>query len=255
MRRLRTASPGGTRQLHVTLDKLSNSYRRDFGGTYKRDAACARCRRQTSKEKPMKLFKMSGALALAAMIVLALVGSSTAGAATTVLCKIDESPCPEANQWTLTQLEAKAEPFKLLTSIVEVECTSSTLTGALGQLLTTQVAGIESLVFVGCKTPGGTACQVATGGVGGLDLLRTNVNLGEGTLLNTEIKVKCGLLINCVYEGEPVLHLFGKNGAEVAKLTASEVVMTKIAGSFCPMTTKLDATYKILVPLPVFIQS
>ena len=64
----------------------------------------------------------------------------------------------------------------------------------------------------------------------------------------------CGVFINCTYEGEPVLHLLGKNGAEAAKLTASEVVWKTVGGFFCPATTKIDATYNILVPLPAYIQ-
>jgi len=201
----------------------------------------------------MKIFKLFGLATLTAAVALALVGSSSASAAQTVLCKVEESPCPIPNRWEMRPFEAKAEPFKLLTSLGTVECTSSTLNGTLGNSGEPQAVAIERLVFAGCKI-GMTGCAVEAGGLGGLDLLRTNVNLGEGTLLNTEIKVQCSLTLNCTYEGAPVLHLLGKNGAEAAKLTANEVVMTKTGGLLCPTMTKLDATYTILVPLPVYIE-
>ena len=135
----------------------------------------------------MKLFKWCGVAAFAGMAMLALVASPSASAANTVLCKVEESPCPLANRWEEGLFEARAEPFKVLT-LVNVECTNSKLTGALGASGSPQAVGIESLTFAGCKTAGGTACTVVAVGLGGLDLLRTNVNLGEGTLLNTAVK-------------------------------------------------------------------
>lgn len=203
----------------------------------------------------MRLFKWSGAVAFAVVASLGLVVSTSASAAQTDLCKIEESPCPLISRWEQgVNVEAKAEPFKLLTSAGNVECTSSTLKGPLGAGGAPQAVALESFVFVGCKR-GIENCTVETLGLGGLDLLRTNFNLGEGTLLNTEIKVHCGVFINCRYEGEPKFHLLGRNAItmEQAKLTASEVVMTQVGGALCPATNKLDATYTSITPLPVYI--
>jgi hypothetical protein len=201
----------------------------------------------------MKRFKWSGAVSFAAAASLGLVVSTSASAAQTDLCKIEESPCPLISRWEQgVNVEVKAEPFKLLTSLGNVECTSSTLKGPLGAGGAPQAVALESFVFVECKRGAGS-CTVEALGLGNLDLLRTNVNLGEGTLLRTEIKFRCGLFINCRYEGEPKFHLLGKNGAEQAKLTASEVVMTSVGGPICPEISKLDAIYTIITPLPVYV--
>jgi hypothetical protein len=171
----------------------------------------------------------------------------------TVLCKVNEAPCAKTNKWENVEFEAKAEPFKLLTSWGTIECASSTIKGALGSLNAPQGVGIESLVFAECKM-GGIGCTLTATGLGGMGLLRTNANLGQATLLNTAFLVECSPL-HCIYEGEPQLHLLGKSGEENAKMTATEVTLTTVGGLSCPMTTKLDAVYTILVPLPAFIGS
>jgi hypothetical protein len=201
----------------------------------------------------MRVFKWVLPVTVVTALALGLIGAASASAADTVLCKVEESPCPKGSKWELTSFEAKAEPLKLLTSLGTIECASSTIKGNLGVLNAPQGLGLESIVFATCKM-GGIGCTVKTVGVGGMAFLRTNVNLGETTLSNTAVLVECSLL-HCIYEGQPVFHLLGKNGAETAKFTASELALMTVGGMFCPKTTKLDAVYTILVPLPVFIQS
>jgi hypothetical protein len=201
----------------------------------------------------MRVFKLVVPATVVTALALGLLGAASASAAETVLCKVKESPCPEGKKWELTPFEAKAEPLKLLTSLGTIECASSTIKGALGMLNAPQGMALESLVFATCKM-GGIGCTIKTTGVGGMAFLRTNVNLGEATLSNTAVLVECSLM-HCIYEGEPVFHLLGESGTETAKFNTSELLLTTIGGMFCPKTTKLDAAYTILVPLPVLIQS
>lgn len=203
----------------------------------------------------MRLVKWLVPATAAAAIALGLIGAASANAANTVLCEVEVSPCPNGTLWQFTPFEAKAEPLKLLTSLGTIECASSTINGNLGALNAPQGVALESIVFAECKM-GGIGCFITTTGVGGMGLLRTTAipNLGEATLENTAFSVVCSLM-HCEYEGTPKLHLLGKNGTEVAKMTATEVVLTTIGGGFCPKTTKLDAVFTILVPLPVYIQS
>jgi len=201
----------------------------------------------------MRVFRWIIPATVAAALALGMIGAASASAAETVLCKIKESPCPEGKKWEFTSFEAKAEPLKILSSLGTIECASSTIKGQLGALNAPQGLALESIVFATCKL-GGIGCTIKTTGVGGMAFLRTALNLGETTLLNTSILVVCSLL-QCEYEGEPVFHLLGESGAEAAKFTATELALTTIGGGFCPKTAKLDASYTILVPLPVFIQS
>lgn len=203
----------------------------------------------------MRTTKGIGVVAAGLLVMTALVAASSASAAQTVLCKAEEVPCALANRWEGILFEMKAEPLKLLNNISNVECTSSKASGVLGNSGAPQKAALGALSYTGCKMATGTACEINVLELGELDLLRTNVNLGEGTLLGTEILLKCGAFIHCRYRGAPVFHLLGKTATETAKLTATEVILEKVGGLLCPTTTKLDATYVILAPLPAYVSA
>jgi hypothetical protein len=212
-----------------------------------------------AKENPMKLVKWCFIPALVIAAAFAVVGASSATAALTVLCKVEESPCQAVpgHRWEHVPFEIKAEKLKFLafSPTGELTCESST---AKGELLGTgtgaQEATLTTFAFANCKF-GTTACEVSGIHLGPVDLLRTNVNLGEATFLKTEIFVQCGLIIHCVYGGTPALHLLGKNGAQAAMITAEGLVLKPVEGVLCPSETRLTALYSILVPLPAYISS
>jgi len=202
----------------------------------------------------MARFKGFYAAALVLAIALLSLGSSSANAAPTVLCKVEESPCPKASKWENRSFEASAAGADFLMGMSgTIECKSSILKGTLGAANEPQVVAIEGFTFSECKR-GMETCKVKVAKLGGLNLLRTGPNSGEATLASTEITTECGLAIDCKFEGSPVSELFGKNAVNNASFRFLEVALTKVGGAACP-ATKLTSWYGILTPLPVYIQS
>lgn len=204
----------------------------------------------------MKLTGWCGAAAIVAVMASVLVSAAPASAAQTVLCKVEVAPCPAASRWEGIGFEMKAENPKIVSfgPTGELTCASSTVSGTLGATGSPQKVSLSAFTFATCKF-GATACKVSGIHLGDLDLLRTAFNLGEARFLKTEIFVQCGATINCVYGGEPVLHLAGSKESEgkPAMITASSLVLTPVAGEACPSKAMLTATFAVLVPYPAFV--
>lgn len=137
----------------------------------------------------------------------------------------------------------------LLSSIGNVTCESSAITGK-----TTKEAGeplsveISELSFGGCKRTE-EECTVTT------TTLPTSPSFeasgeGNGTLSleGGEVNFHCGFFINCTYAA-PTLQA---KGGEPARLGAEELELTKVSG-ICPETDKLDVTYTVAEPSPVYL--
>lgn len=192
----------------------------------------------------MKSIKMFGLAALAALMAMAFAGASSAMAESTVLCKADESPCAAGNK---------------ITHIHELTASVSVFDSPFGFLLCNElflgdVTGTgPSLTMSGTTTY--TNCVRHTTGnpepclfaeVNGPSS-RTVTKTGHETAAVTikrEVKVKCGVFINCVYNGE------GLEGTAKGPLLSSETngevlfdkqVMHKVSG-ICPSEIKLSTT-------------
>ena len=216
----------------------------------------------------MKPIKMLGLAALAALMAMAFVGASSASAELpTVLCKVDELPCKEANWIKHVHEETlSGSPAVLLNSVGNVLCTVLFLGDVLSPYLD-EPGGATWLVihgkftYEGCvrhKSGGGTEnCTVKEVSTDVLiEVLKLKAETAE-VKGKGEVNVKCGLFINCTYNGEglkgeakgPLLSS-EKNGS----VSISEQTTNKVGGGLCPETAKLDITTTPL-PDPVYISS
>jgi hypothetical protein len=198
----------------------------------------------------MKLIKMLGLAALAAMVAMAFVGVSSASAeGSVVLCKNAELVC-EAPYPNPTTIVGHAENPKLLSSIGTVECEKSlaelTLLNELAKLMK---GHILSLKFEGNCHLGGTSCTVTVGQVGGLSILHGADPLKWHAIAielegkSTEATVKCGFFINCTYiGGEETKVTSTNNEAGEVTLVAEKAELKKSKG-ICPSVSEWDATY------------
>jgi hypothetical protein len=214
-------------------------------------------------ENQVRLIKMLGLAATAAIAVMAFVGLSSASANfATTLCSVHPealNKCPEANSLEHKHIEAESK-HALLKAGFTILCKKSLI---LGQSLLLTAAGtrfighVETLTFEECS--GGKVTVVDKTGL--LLLLKTALNLGDVTAHGFEVLAE-QLGEHCVYGGVAAgLHALGHETLadktlHHAKVTANEVSLEELEGGFfCPNTAKWTATYTITLPLPVFIAS
>jgi hypothetical protein len=201
---------------------------------------------------------MFGLVAVAAVAAMAFVGASSAMAESTVLCSTTENPCA-SHALTNTHVEGKTAvgaDTTLVAGSLTVLCTETGGVPAsiiLGEVLTlaAPLIGHFSLIdFNNCKR-GTEACEVNTIKLGLLELLRNGGDSGTAKSSGSEVLVKCGSFIHCVYGGTPSLTAAG--GAP-GTITATNAVLTVVSGFFCPEESKWTATYTIALPNPVHIE-
>jgi hypothetical protein len=220
-----------------------SDYQVDLGGI----------RREGSKEK-VKLIKMFGFAALAAVVAMALVGATSASAKeNTQLCKVHQEPCAAGNAPTSVHFVAGTTVLK--TSIITVLCLASLVVATplgLGTAPTPQVLHNTEITWSNCGTnPAHNNCTVTTLAPGLVDLLKTALNLGTATVLGAEVKVVCGEILNCTYGGAEVTGFTSEGalhtaGAGHGMLTASELTVPVVGGLLCPATSKWNALYEPL---------
>lgn len=203
----------------------------------------------------MRLTKAHGLIAIAAVAATAFVGTSSATAGPTVLCKKSEAPCEAANIYT-GHFEAVAENPTFLTTSGDVSCDESVLLGNALGLGSPLLIHLELLTFSGdcLLDESTTACEVVATGLGLLLLLRTAANLGF-VQSHAKVLVNCpGAAIHCPYGGLPLFHAAGSPNKEtLATITANEVLLEHGESLFCPEETKFDAEYKVQLPDPIVI--
>jgi hypothetical protein len=193
----------------------------------------------------MKSIKMIGLAAFAALLVVALVGASSAMAENTQLCKADETPCAAGNvvshvhEQTLT-----GAPATLLSSLGNVLCTALFLGDTLGLGAPLVIHG--HFTYSNCvrhKAAGGTEnCTVSEVSTDSLINVLRIEHEGAQVTGTGKVNVHCGPFINCTYNGTglvgtatgPLLSSF-ENG----DVTISGQTTTKESG-LCPETGLLD---------------
>src|SRR6476469_3536806 len=157
----------------------------------------------------MRLIKMLGLAAIAALAEMAFVGASNASATNTVLCKVNQLVCPAGSEYT-GHVEWLAIEPTLKGTFVGISGTytckhSIVLGNALG-LANPQVTHIEKITFTTCHLLApfvNQSCEISSKALGLLDLLKTAPNLGLETSLNSTIFIKCGTgnLLECTLGG------------------------------------------------------
>jgi len=213
----------------------------------------------------VRLIKMFGLAALAAVAAMAFVGASTATASSTAACTVNVTPCPALNIYT-GHVEAKLKAGTtalLLTSLGTVHCKESTLLGTALGLNTTAELHLVPPTFKSCVLLlpffGEHTCTVTTLEALAL-ILRTGVNLGEAKTDNVDALIVCNNeSFHCRYNGVPSLHIVGGKSAahplaERALLKASGAKLVRAEElSLCPSESLWDAEYNLTLPLELYI--
>jgi len=206
----------------------------------------------------MRLTKMFGLAAVAAVAAMGFVGASSAMAEKpTAICKVHTSlVCPNGQE--VASFTFKSETIIFKTSIATILCLTSRGKAELeGQALENPLRlKLTEWMFLECGTSGThDNCIVTVLKFPLILVLKTALNLGTVTVnkaLPAELTIKCGSLINCTYsepaEGKSIavegaLHT---EGAGHGMLTANELEIEKTGGVFCPKTSKLTALYETL---------
>jgi hypothetical protein len=199
-------------------------------------------------EAKVRLTKMIGLVAVAALAAMAFVGASSASAnGPTSLCKVDQLVCAEAN---LIKAVHDIDPEALLlSSILDVECEALFHGTVLAPYLAKPLHILGNFLYSNCnegeceaKEPGASPTSLLT-------ILKTGVE--KATVTGTgEVLVKCGSFLHCVYNGTGLVGeglgalLSGPNGVT----QTHEATVNKVSGFLCPSTGKLDTLYRPLIP-------
>ena len=163
-----------------------------------------------------------------------------------ILCEQPELECEKPFE-NATTVVGHAEAPKLLSSAGTVECEKS-----LAELSVLNEAG-ESLIghllalsFEGNCHLGGTSCSVTTESLGLILFTKTGpLKASAKPTGGTQVRVKCGALIDCKYASEPLLTAISSEAGET-QLIANEAALTGGKGTNCPKTAELDAAYTAL---------
>jgi hypothetical protein len=210
--------------------------------------------------------RSKGVLAIAAGVVVCLLGSISTSASATELCSTNTTPCSGtrylAGTTVTTKLKAGTE-MVFTNSLANITCKGSTVTG------TTSTSGGEgSATFVSGVISGNTFSECSAGGISctlsavnlnyqfrwGSFLLPNPVTLG--TILKgtgpgePSVLVNCGSLIKgCQFSGQVAYGMV--EGSPAVAVTSGNSRVT--SGETCPGEVKWDAEYEVTAPNPLFL--
>jgi len=200
----------------------------------------------------MRLIKMLGLAAVAAIAAMAFLGASSAAALPTSLCKeaSESLECPagqRAHEFTMA-----AGTTVLKTSLLTVLCLGSKGTGVVtsaNNLGTPLQVEVTSLAWESCGSNAEhTNCTVENVALPTFDVLKTEADLGEATALGASVHVTCSGL-NCYYGGAAVGPFVVESsghteGSGKGMFTASELSVPKVKGFLCPKESFWTALYE-----------
>ena len=200
----------------------------------------------------MRLTKMFGLAALAAVAAMAFVGATSAPAETsTQLCTTHtELTCEEGNGATSHHLVlASGTVGKLLSSLVNILCLDILIETTPLELGNPQSIHTESFAFTGCGS--GSAhnnCTVTTEEQPLADLLKTGLDEGVLTFTSGRLRTQCpNLGMDCKYDGEGMQFTVGGQ-----HLTANKTPTTELGGKFfCPDEGQVDGLFETLTDVYV----
>jgi hypothetical protein len=199
----------------------------------------------------MKLIKMFGICALAALMAMAFVGAGSAMAEPTSLCTEDPGEgevCSEGKWLThLHEATAAGAPAVMKTSILTFKCdvlSLGNMVKGLGKPLE-----IEGNITVSNCSSGCLASEIS------VQLLAKVLRSGHESAdveIEVEGNVHCGLLLNCNYDASGVLgHTIGAllSSAKNGETSFEEQTLNKTGGLLCPKTAELSV---LTSPLSAF---
>jgi myo-inositol catabolism protein IolC len=162
-----------------------------------------------------------------------------------VLCEKAELECQSPFR-TPTTIVTHATSPKLLTSVGTVECEKSLAELSLLNANSETITGhLQALSYEGSCHLGETSCTLTTEALGSISFVKEGVlEASAKSTGGTQVRVKCGALIDCKYSGEPALKAVSSEAGET-QLIASKVALTKTSGT-CPEASELDVTYTAL---------
>ena len=215
----------------------------------------------------MRLMKMFGLAALAAVVTMALVGTTSASATSTVLCEVLEGlKCPAGKQIELEKIHLANSALPggpgtpegtptLLNSTANVLCLTVLVEAETLDLGAPQLIHATSQKFENCGTNSTHSnCEVKTEELPLFHLLKIGEDEGSVLGLNGKVRVKCTIFgfikINCVYELNGLL--FTAKGPQASKTTYGDVDAKETpaelveGGGACPEISLLDG---LLLPL------
>lgn len=196
----------------------------------------------------MRLIKMFGLAAIAAVAAMAFVGASSAMAGSTSLCKeaSSELACPTGQQ--ASAVHFFAEDAELLTPDIIVQC-DALFSGTTANPLGAPLVFTGHLVYTSCNN----LCSVTEESeVATIETLKTGSETATVTG-SGEVRVSCGVVINCVYNGNGLVgHGLGPaetggNGSVIFE--EAPVERTGGIGLICPPEAALDAEFVSLTKL------
>lgn len=206
----------------------------------------------------MKIARMIGLAAIAALALMAFAGASQALAAKTVLCKSPGS-CASGNEYpsgTAIKATSSSVEIKQEEGYVPIKCSGSTLEGK-----TTAASGeplgaeITAWTLSGCKQ-GATNCTVTTehlpysatiaydGSIGGNGTIAVK---GSG---GAEVGWHIVCLVNCVFSFNPTLTAEGGNPAH---LSIAQQTLNKSGLCIFTTPTFVAAPYTVNAPQPMYV--
>jgi hypothetical protein len=211
----------------------------------------------------MRLMRTLGITAIGLFVAIALIGATTAAAATgTYLCKVKETSCLAKNRYLppllfTAQTQTGAEA-KIVTSSGTVACQKSWLEGEMTEEGATATGFVAAFGFATC-TLEKTACTVTAVHLSYLDSFKASTE-GNGTFalkknINGKpgVSLACGEVLSCTFAMEPEALPF--TGGTPATIKDEAVKMTKESGTKCPTSeeAKFTATYATTNPEAMFL--
>ena len=190
----------------------------------------------------MRLIKMLGLGAVAALAAMAFVGATSASATSTQLCTSHSAlTCGSAATTLSSQNDGSV---RYLSSMVDVICDDVDGTTSLLALANPQVEHFTSLDIEGCETTEGDVCAVTMLELPLANISKTGLDAGiitgeEGlTLVECEDTI-FGVELHCVYDATGIEFAIGSQ-----HLTANNTQIDKVSGQLCPEETFLDGLLK-----------
>ncbi|HEY5709745.1 MAG TPA: hypothetical protein VIS51_10145, partial [Solirubrobacterales bacterium] len=188
----------------------------------------------------MRLIKMFGLAALAAVAAMAFVGATSASAGPTLICSNHhELLClPGGHVASIHQVLAEGSIGKLLATI-NVLCLGFLVEATALGLGSPQSIHATSQTFTGCGTGSAHSnCTVTVQEQPLSNLLKTGLDEGVLTATSGRTRLQCSNLgIDCVYDLEGIEFAVGGG-----HLTANETPTNELGGKFfCPDEGLLDA--------------
>ncbi len=217
----------------------------------------------------MRLVKMLGLAAIAAVVATAFLGAGSASAVTLCKSSLPLGECPAAERYpngtAITSSLVAGTKAVLLSSLGNVECTESGVTGKItSSTEESLLASIESVTFKTC-TLGSTKCTVTTENLPytahlllAIEKVKEPADLGgeewqqhyHFVVLNGKAHVECGAFIDCKF-GAPEILFHVRDLAEDGDLLVLQELSRE--GGLCPKTSTWHAQYLITAPHPVHV--